>query len=895
MLRRIRTVLLVSAALFGVLLGTLAVIGVVYEDEVKARLLTALNAHLNGPVDVGSMDLTLIRRFPQASLHLRKVLALEALANKPVPDTLLYAEDLYLEFGLWDLFGGNYTVQEVHGDHVLLYPGREADGSPNWLLWKSDTTATAGSGLDLDQVTVKDLTLRYRDAGSAVEIRGWSGTMAMRGHFTDALNEVQLKGDIHLAQWLSKDDVVLSDRTASVKLNMSFGGADGAFRITDGQVHTGDVPLEITLALVPGANGDELDLRANGLGLDLADVITLLPEPIMQRLRRYNLKGEVDLALHYAGPMEGPGPALSVGMTMRNGRMKERNSGATFEQINAELAFDLTPAGVPKRILVKGLTARSNGGTVSGSLDLSGTTNAPIKLSLRTDVALADLLHFAQVDTLEQVTGRMKADVQVNGRMRDVGDIKVTDLRALVIGGTLGLRDASLKLKGVRHRITALNADLRLLGNDASLEGVTAEIQGNPIQLEGELRGLMPYLLFDGQKLTIAAQLRSPRIDLATLLQSDEATVTSSGSSYALKLPALIELDLRTDVQELVFEKFTATSVSGTIRLKDRVLTAAPVTFLTASGGVLGSLSLDGRSTASYPLTINATVRDIAIDQLFAEFKDFGQEFITGQHLKGRASMDIAFSAPLSPDMQMDMDRLHCLADLRIDNGELIGHRPMIDIAEHLKKNKLVAPFVDTDALREQLAHITFDRLEDQIEIRDRTVFIPGMTVRSSVMDLNLSGQHSFDDRIDHHFDFRLADLFRKGKVKDEFGPVVDDGTGMRIYLHMYGTASDPQFENDGAMAAAKRKQQYQQEKQELRSILKNELGLFTNKNDDRTATAGGGAGTTTGPVLQVEWGAPDSTATPPPDSRPKKKGFGKFLENVTKEGEEKETFEVID
>jgi hypothetical protein len=187
MLRRIRTVLLVSAALFGVLLGTLAVIGVVYEDEVKARLLTALNAHLNGPVDVGSMDLTLIRRFPQASLHLRKVLALEALANKPVPDTLLYAEDLYLEFGLWDLFGGNYTVQEVHGDHVLLYPGREADGSPNWLLWKSDTTATAGSGLDLDQVTVKDLTLRYRDAGSAVEIRGWSGTMAMRGHFTDAL------------------------------------------------------------------------------------------------------------------------------------------------------------------------------------------------------------------------------------------------------------------------------------------------------------------------------------------------------------------------------------------------------------------------------------------------------------------------------------------------------------------------------------------------------------------------------------------------------------------------------------------------------------------------------------------------------------------------------------
>ena len=29
-------------------------------------------------------------------------------------------------------------------------------------------------------------------------------------------------------------------------------------------------------------------------------------------------------------------------------------------------------------------------------------------------------------------------------------------------------------------------------------------------------------------------------------------------------------------------------------------------------------------------------------------------------------------------------------------------------------------------------------------------------------MDLELSGTHWFDDRIDHHLNFRLSDLFRR-------------------------------------------------------------------------------------------------------------------------------------
>ena len=133
------------------------------------------------------------------------------------------------------------------------------------------------------------------------------------------------------------------------------------------------------------------------------------------------------------------------------------------------------------------------------------------------------------------------------------------------------------------------------------------------------------------------------RVDLAALLQREEGA--TAGKDYALVLPASLDLDLRAQVQELVFERFTATDISGTIRLKDRVLRVEPMAFNTADGAVLGSLQLDGRGGAgasAYPLAIEATIKDIDVKQLFHEFQDFGQDFIGERHLSGRTRASIA-------------------------------------------------------------------------------------------------------------------------------------------------------------------------------------------------------------------------------------------------------------
>lgn len=212
MLRKLRTLLIAAAVLCVVCLSALVAIGKLYEDEVKATLVAAINEQLNAPVAVGEMDLTLIARFPKASMRMANVLAMELRTDEVPPDTLLHAAELFLEFSLWDLFRGNYTVEQVHASQVKLYPGLDGNGAETYIIWKTDTASTTSSTIALDKVSFKDLALRYSDSRHGIVIRSHHDRLLLRGHFAKALNEIVVSGDARLLDWKDDDALVLSDR-----------------------------------------------------------------------------------------------------------------------------------------------------------------------------------------------------------------------------------------------------------------------------------------------------------------------------------------------------------------------------------------------------------------------------------------------------------------------------------------------------------------------------------------------------------------------------------------------------------------------------------------------------------------------------------------------------------
>lgn len=878
--RWLRRTLIGAGAAVVLFLAAAFVMATVYEDEVKEALLAELNDHLVAPVTHQGIDLTLVQQFPQASLRFKDVLITSA-GNSATTDTLLYAEDLFLSFSLWDLFAGEYAVDRVAGKQVVLHPGYDAQGAENWLIWRSDSTSNGPSSFALNEVAFDGLSVRYRDARRALEVSTESRNMVLSGLFDGKGATVRLKGDAWLRHLLTSNGSTFADHQSDLDLVMELGRTDAAFRITQGKVMAGNLPLDLSLTVARADTNHTIDLSVLGADAQLKHLVTQLPPAARRVLKSYAIQGEADIALRYKGTLAGAGPDLELTAVLREASMREQSTGTRFTDINGEVEALLASDGSPKRLLVKDLSARSGSGTLHADLRVNGVHNAPVRLDVRSDMALADLLHFARIDTVASATGRVKATLHASGKLRDVRNVRAADLRALAFSGTAELHKSTLKLRTVRHPFEDMSGTLVLKGNDATLTNGRATVQGSTVSMTGTLGNLMPYLFFDDQPLSITAAASAPHIDLARLLATSGTSTRGNGD---ITLPALINLDLRTTVDELVFADFTATGITGRLTLKDRVLKATEVSCTTAGGNVAGDLSLDGRHARSYPLAVNATLKDIDMKELFREFQDFGQAFMGHRHLKGTADVRLSLTAPLTATLHLDEKKLLCVADLTVRDGALVRHEALMDVAKHIRGNKLIAPLVDTDELGKRLANVTFSTLTNTISIRDGAVHVPAMVVKNNVLEIEMSGKHAFDNTIDHHLSFRLNKLLALDGEADAFGPVEDDGTGLRVFLHMYGNSADPQFANDRAMASAHRKAKRQEEGAGLKQLLREELGGKQAVPNERKATAGT-------PRFTTQW-ADDSVRTTeaavPVQRKPK--GLGRLFKD---EEEEKESFNV--
>jgi hypothetical protein len=101
------------------------------------------------------------------------------------------------------------------------------------------------------------------------------------------------------------------------------------------------------------------------------------------------------------------------------------------------------------------------------------------------------------------------------------------------------------------------------------------------------------------------------------------------------------------------------------------------------------------------------------------------------------------------------------------------------------------------------------------------------MSINSSALDVELSGKHSFDNDVDYRFGFRFRDL--KQAKESEFGEIVDDGTGFKVFMRMYGNIDNPTIEWDKQSRKETTKENMAKEKEDMKSLLKSEFGLFKN------------------------------------------------------------------
>lgn len=131
----------ITAIALGVLLLLMLILPFAFRGKIESIVKTEGNKMLNAQFDFRSLDISLFRNFPKASITLSNfwLRGVGEFEN----DTLVQAGEVVAAIDLLSLFGDSgYDISKIQIENTRLHAIVLADGRPNWDVMKPDSTST---------------------------------------------------------------------------------------------------------------------------------------------------------------------------------------------------------------------------------------------------------------------------------------------------------------------------------------------------------------------------------------------------------------------------------------------------------------------------------------------------------------------------------------------------------------------------------------------------------------------------------------------------------------------------------------------------------------------------------------------------------------------------------
>jgi len=797
-------------SLAGILIVTL------FEEEIKNYAVKEISKQLKTDIKVKEVSLTLWSQFPSASLQFTDVMIQETFQEK---DTLIYAENVYLNFSISDFISGRYEVKEVTIENSAIHLKKTASGEDNYHFWKESEGDAEEFSINLSAANLKNTFITLNDKQSKVELEVLAKNSQINGDVGSQF--VLLSGDlISDVRHLKVDGKsYLNKKLVSGTVNIEIDLKDDLYTFKECDLSINELPLNINGTIDIDEYESKLDLIAKSKKADLSAVIKNLPSFIQQKLSSFQSRGEFQSVIAITGMVSSEkSPAVNASFKLSNGNITNSSSGIELKNISTSGTYKVA-AGREDLLLFDNLSCTLGSGDFTASGKISRLSNPFINGSIDGKIQLDAFSAFFNLTEIESMSGLAEISLIYKGNFGESWKPSAASINKADVSGTCQISQASIKLHRNPHIITEINGSLNLKEGNAYVPNLTAKVDQSDFKFTGEFNDLVSYMLVKEQKLAVNANLTCAYLDLNSLLSSDP----ESEGTYNFSLPSDVELSLNTNIDQLVFRAFLASDINTKVYLNNKKLKISPLDMKTSEGSFNTSLTFTQKKNGGFLVESMGTLKDINITQLFASFENFGQGFITDKHLKGNTACDFSFSASMSEDMKIDQKSILVEAELALKNGELIGQSSLIEMGDFLVEKKLVSAITNVNSLSKKLNHVRFSELSNTIIIKNETVHIPKMTIYSDVLNIKAEGSHKFNNQIAYSIGFDLADLSkREGLAEDE------KGLSKYIFISMDGTTTNPEFGYDKLAIKEQRQESRQEEKVKIKSLIKDEFSNNT-------------------------------------------------------------------
>lgn len=744
--RTVKKTLKIAGITLGVILLLLLILPFAFQGKLAKLVKEEGNKMLNAQFDFRTLNISLLRNFPSASVSLEDfwLKGTGPFEN----DTLIQAGELTAAVNLFSFFGdGGYDISRIIVKDTRVHAIVLEDGRPNWDVMKpspdaetpEDETAQETFRIKLQKLSVDNLSVVYDDRQGGVFADLSRLEADCSGDFGSDRTVVDLKMETPSLTCRTGGIPLLNKVSLEADMDVDADLAGGKFTLRENMLRLNAIQLNLDGWLAQTKQGMDMDLRLNTNEVGFKELLSLIPAIYAKDFQDLKTDGKVTLNAFARGSMEGNTkvPQFEVNLDVKDAMFRYPSLPAGVEKINISALvrnaggpLDATEISVAPFDFV----------LADNPFSLNATVKTPVSdpdfhLTARGKLDLGKVKEVYPLDDM-QLNGLVQADLELGGRLSMVEKEQFEQMQAK---GSLRLNQMKLVLKDMPP-VDIQQSVFTFSPRYLQLSETTVNIGKNDLTLDSRFENYLGYAL-KGSTLKGTLNVSSNHLNLNDFMSADTTAAVAevpadTAAMGVIRVPENIDFQMQAAFRELLFDKMTLTDGKGTLLVRNGTVDMRNLSFNTMGGSVTMNGAYAAPQNKQPELNAAFNMRNISFAQAYQDLGLVQQLAPIFAGLKGNFSGNLQIDTPLDATMSPVMSAVQGKGALSTKDLSLSGVKFIDQVADIVKKPSL--------------KEIKVKDLNIDFEIKDGRVTTKPFDLKLGDYNMNLSGSTGLDQTIDY-------------------------------------------------------------------------------------------------------------------------------------------------
>jgi hypothetical protein len=778
---------------------------ILFKGSLEKMVKKAANDNVNAQVEWSSLNLSLFRNFPNASLSFEDL----SLINKAPfeGDTLVYAKDFNISMGVLQLFKDEgLSIDEIYLNKAFINVKVDSLGNANYDIAKStdakqvntaNKTESEPFKLNLNHYEINSSRINYLDESGNIFLRLNEFSHSGDGNFEASVFTLKTQTDSKVSfdfdgtNYLNNNSLVL-DADLNIDLeNMKFS-------FLENEAIVNQLPLKFEGYVQTFDDYTDVDIKFSTPSSDFKNFLALIPEAYASNLDGVTTTGDFQLNGTIKGKVDDAYiPTLDISASSDNASFQYPDLPKKVEDISLDIRIQ-NETGLVEDTFINFNTVdfKIDQDRFAGSGSVKNlTTNMLVDLKMKGRLNLANLKKAYPVDIDQDLSGILDADITTNFDMNTIEREAYENVKAQ---GSMKLSKFDYESPDLAELIHIETATVNFTTNAIQLNSFEMTAGSTDLQLNGDLSNLMGFV-FSDKPLQGIFNATSTNFNISDFMVDSEvgdktsdsensttetANTKSDDSVEAIKIPDFLDIVLNFNAKTVIYDNLTLKNAKGSLALKNESAILKNV-----NADIFGgSINLDGKVTTSgVPnFDMKLGLNTIKIVEAFQQMELVKGLAPIAQALNGVATTTINLNGNLTKDLMPIYTSLAGSALANILSAEVEqGKMPLIS------------------NLNSQFKVLNFDKLKvkdlvAKLNFKNGAINADDFDFNLDDVKVDVSGSHSFDNTMNYNLSFNVPAKYFGKEVGGQLAQLSNTDLSqlnVDVPVGLTGTFSNPKIQ----------------------------------------------------------------------------------------------------